>query len=218
MSSFHLPTYRRYQRETADKKPANKVLTPWTVMNFILEVCQNHLLSNDPKTMGYAFEQRYSPNRTESSIYTDINNNWKTTEVQMRPAVFVSRGAATVQGNPTIGQTIGTDVPEAEEHRLTLLSMPCSVVTICNGVGFAEIFAEYMRYPFLYFAKEIEQEYCLQRLRVISIGEPQPFTVDAKDSFSVELRLEIEFFDKWSVKADTLKLKTVSMHADIVEE
>jgi len=210
MSSFNLPYISKDTRELADKRKVCKHITPFTAMTNVVEICKTHFLTNKPEDLGFAFSAKYSTNDNESDILLLPNYDWKAKAVQKRPAVFIGRGNAVVKPNLTIGQTIAVNVPESEDSRVNLIDMPITVSVIATNLGFVEEFAEYVKYPFMYFAREIEHEYGFARFRLINITKPSFFTVDSQDSIVVELNIDTEFYDVWTVKGDHLKLKTVA--------
>jgi len=108
---------------------------------------------------------------------------------------------------------IGINVAESVENRVAQIQMPVKIMVIAEGLGPVEMLADYMKYPFLYFAQEIQKSYCLDRLRFTGIGTPFLLHDQAKDIYGVELSMETEFYNSWTTKGDHLKLKTVTMEA-----
>ncbi len=198
-------------REIAQLTKEECALTPFRVQNIVYEILEQHLLINDPEKLGYPFTQKYNTDETKSQIFIDISNNWKAGSAQKRPAVFVYRGDAQFQVGPnTFGQTSFINVAESETGLYTKVQMPIILNCIAGPVGFAETFADYIKYPFLYFWKNIQEEYCFRRFKLVNISAPEQFTIDAKDSFSVKLTIMTEFYDMWGLIGDDLKLKTVA--------
>jgi hypothetical protein len=211
MSSFNPSYISRTTRERVELQKTPCSLSPWQAFSYIFEVCQQHLLINSGKGLGYAFSHTYSTDPTKSDIALEINYDWKGRHPQKYPAVFVFREDADYGTSKTLGQTVGMNVAESEENRLALVNLPIKIVVLAQGVGFAEEFADYMKYPFLYFAKEIEEEYCFHKVRLVRFGKPKPYTNAAEDTYSIELDLDTEFFNQWVIKGDHLKLKTFTM-------
>lgn len=195
--------------EITDHKEHKKLhLTPWTVQSIVFELIQNHFMTNDPQEMGYAFEQKYSPIREKTQILIDTAYNWKASTASMRPAVFITRGDMPVK-YPTMGQGIGRSARDSESMRIARQQMPISVTVIASPVGLAEQLADFVKYPLVYFAQEIQNEFCIDKFRLVNIGKPQ-LVVENKDNFSIELLIQAEFNDRWVVRGDDLKLKTVN--------
>lgn len=209
MSSFSLSYYSRQQRELADKAKCPPVMSPFDVITVVYEVIQAHMLMNPPDKLGFAFAQKYSQDENASDIALEVKYDWKGKAPQKRPAVFIGRGDARLN-SPTLGQGIGYNVAESEEIRTNLFVLPISVTTIAQGIGFAEQFAEYIKYPLMYFAQEIQKEYRFHKFRLVNVGRPEIFDRDAKDTYAVDLTLETQFYDTWMVKGDHLKLKTMA--------
>lgn len=210
MSSFRIPYISPEARESAEKKLPLCSLTPWEAISAIYEVCEQHLIMNNPTDLGFPFTQKYDPDDTKSDITLDINYDWKANKIQKRPAIFITRGDVVVDVRPTIGQTIAVDPRNSTDQRISIMNMSVIVTTIASGIGFAEQFAEYVRYPFLYFIKEIEKNYCIQKLGIKTIGRPIKFESDVKNTFSIELVLDVHFVNIWGVHMDSLKLKTLA--------
>lgn len=214
MSSFNLPRYTKEDREHSDLAQQKYRLTPFRALSAIYEILEQHLIANDPATLGYAFTQRYSSDYTKSNISLQINYNWKAEIAGKRPAIYLARGHAELNNSLLLGQSLQVHVPSSREERLGLISMPVTVTILANGIGFAEEFADYVKYPFMYFAKEISREYCFKKFRLARIARPEVYTPDGKDCFMIELTLIVEFYDQYTVTGDYLPLKTV--HSAVV--
>lgn len=199
-------------REIDEAQKKRCTLNPFRVQSIVYEILKNHLIINKPKDLGYPIEEVFDPDDKKTKIFLDMSNNWKSSSPALRPAVFVYRGeAAYDSGHKTIGgNVVGINVAESEKTIISKVSMPIIINCIYGPVGAAEIFADYIKHPFLYFFNQIEEEYCFQRFKLVKISEPELFTVDAKDNFSVKLFIETEFNETWTVKGDHLKLKTVN--------
>lgn len=209
MSSFNLPRITRDTRESLDLKKEKCSLSPFRVVNIIYEILEEHLITNDPATLGYSFTQRYHPDPKQSTITLAVNYNWKADSAGKRPAVYLSRGDAITNTSLTLGQTMSSDVKTSTEDRIGLVSMPISISALANGLGFAEEFADYIKYPFMYYAKEISDEYCFKKFRLMRVSKPELYTTDAKDCFLIELSVLTEFYDIHSITGDYLPFKTM---------
>lgn len=200
----------KLQREINEKKKTPCGLSPFRAQSIVFEILKNHLLINKPKDLGFPFDEIYDVDDKKTKIFLDMSNNWKASQPQQRPAVFVYRGDAEHGVGPNvIGNVIGSRVAESEEDMITKVSMPIMINCIHSPIGAVETFAEYIKYPFLYFYKQIQAEYCFHKFRLVSVTAPEQINVDAKDAFSVKLTIATEFNDAWTVKGDHLKLKTV---------
>lgn len=214
MSSFNLSRITKEARETADLKHKKCSLSPFRVVNIMYEILEEHLITNDPATLGYSFSQRYHPDQKQSTISLDVNYNWKADKAGKRPAIYLSRGDAITNGSLTLGQTMSIDVPSSTEDRIGLVSLPISINVLANGLGFAEEFADYVKYPFMYYAKEISEEYCFKKFRLVRVGRPELYLSDSKDCFLIELSVLTEFYDLHSITGDYLPFKT--MHTEVL--
>ncbi len=203
----------KVDRERTQLAKAPCSLTPFRAQAVVFDILKNHLICNQPKDLGYPMEETYNVDETKSKIFIDMSNNWKASSPQKRPAVFVYRGNAEYdKGVKLIGaNSIGMNVAESEEDFITTVSMPIMLNCIYYPIGGVEIFADYIKHPFLYFQKEIQAEYCFSKFRVASISAPEQYEPDAKTSFSVKITLDVEFKDIWRIKGDHLKLKTIGL-------
>lgn len=207
-NSFSFSTARN--REKALLPTDSCRLNPWRVQNIVFEILQNHLLVNKPKDIGFSFDQTYDKDETKSKIFIDLSHNWKASTPQKRPAVFVYRGDANYNTSPQIfGSKAFIDVPESTVGEISKVKMQIMLNCIAGPVGFAENFADYIKYPFLYFWDNIQKEYCFDVFKLVNISAPEQFSADAKDTYSVKLTIATEFHDTWAIKQDALKLKTV---------
>jgi hypothetical protein len=213
------PTYTsRVSRELAQVRSEKCQLTPFKAQAIVFEILKNHLMVNKPQDLGFPFSEVYDPDETKSKIFIDLSNNWKSSSPQKRPAVFVYRSDANYDAGPklTNNNLIGINVAESEEVMLKTVSMQVMLNCIHSPVGAVESFADYIKYPFLYFSKQIKEEYCFRQFKVLTIGAPEANQTDAKDAFSVKITLALEFYDTWMTKGDHLKLKSmqssVTMH------
>lgn len=224
MNNFHFstPHISSVVREIEEKKRMQCALTPFKAQNIVFEILKNHLIINKPKDLGFPFEEAYDVDETKSKIFIDLSNNWKTSSPQKRPAVFVYRGEANYapQNSMTVGaNVIGRNVAESEESYMRKCSMPIILNCIHSPIGAIETFVDYIKYPFLYYSKIIQEEYCFTKFRLTTISAPEQNLVDSKDAFSVKLVIDTEFNDTWMIKGDHLKLKTVnfSMYTNLTE-
>lgn len=223
MSNFNFDAIPYISSHSLEKIQGEKDivgLDAWLAQRIVFEILENHLLTNDPKDLGFGFSQRYNKDPEKSQIFIDISHNWKACSPQKRPAVYIYRGEADYGGRSVIGQRAFMDVAESTEGFITHVQLPIMLNCIAEPIGFAEEFANYIKYPFVYFWKNIQCEYGFTKFRLSSISPPEHFDVDAKDSFSIKLTLSTEFYDKWAVQQDALKLKTVSTEVmmDIMEK
>lgn len=223
MSDFKFrstPYLTKDSRELAQQGKEKPALDPWVTQRIVFEILETHLLRNDPEDLGYGFTQKYNLDPTKSSIFIDISHNWKASEPQKRPAVFVYRGDADYSDSRILGQKGFVDVAESTEGYANKVRMTISVNCIAEGIGFAEEFANYIKYPFLYFSKNIKCEYGFTNFRLQNISAPEQFDVDAKDTFSIKLTILTEFYDKWAIQQEALKLKTVNtaVYTDLMEK
>lgn len=209
--NFTLPYISSNTKELSDQENPPCSLSPWKVQNIVYEILETHLLTNSPESLGYSFKQKYSKNENESTIALDISHNFKGTTPSKRPAIFVYRGDARYGAGPRVmAQRIHSNIPEAEYAQMTKVELPITVACIAGPVGFVEMFADYVKYPFLYFWKEIEEEYCLYKFRLLNVSNPEPYA-DAKDTFAIKIDLIAEFYDTWAIQQDALRLKTVQL-------
>jgi hypothetical protein len=195
-------------REIAQKASECINLNPWVVQNLVYKLIQNYMLTNDPKVMGYTFDQKYDLDSSKSDIDLAISYNYKADVASKRPAVFVGRENAEIK-YPTFGQSIGGNVAESENTMLGLISLPIRVFVVASPLGFAEQLADYVKQPLMYHAQTIQQDFGFMKFRLMQISKPQ-ILVEAKDNIVVELVLQINYSDGWTVIGDHLKLKTVS--------
>jgi hypothetical protein len=210
MSSFvHKPYISKQTQERISQSKCLNVLTPFKAQEVVYEILENHLITNDPAALGFGFHERYDTVQERSQIFLGISNDFKAKTTNKRPAVYVIRGDASIQSSQTIGQTVGSNVADSLDFQNNKIVMPISVVCIATNVGFTESFADYIRYPFMYFSMQIEKEYCFHKFRLVNISSPKAFTVDAQASFSIELRIDTEFNDTWTIRKDDLKLRSV---------
>lgn len=211
--SFPAPFMSTRNREKALLEEDKCRLNPFRVQNIVYEILQNHLLVNKPKDLGFSFDQVYDKDETKSKIFLDLSHNWKASTPQKRPAVFIYRGDAAYNLGPhPLGSKAKYDVAESLVVEMTKVKMQVMLNCIAGPVGFAENFADYIKYPFLYFWDNIQREYCFDVFKLVNISAPEQFSVDAKDTFSVKLTIATEFHDMWAIQQDALKLKTVSTH------
>lgn len=184
---------------------------PRTAQRYIYEVIQNHFLTNSQQSLGFAGTKKYTTDYRTSDISLSMGHNIKLETPDKLPAVYVIRGDARFNYHGTFKSgRIGTDTREGSNDRAVLVSLPITVVAVDIEVAPAEMFAHYVAYPFLYFPFEIKSEYGFHKLSVTSITAPAPIETTQKQSFMVQIQLEVEYFQKWNVQGDYLRLKNVS--------
>lgn len=198
----------KQDRELSECSPNCLHLNPWNVQQIIYKIIQTFMLTNNPKDMGYTFEQKYALKKEESQIDLEIAFNYKADTASKRPAVFVARSNADIK-YPTMRNTLGVNYKESEEFKLALITLPITVSVVASPVGFVEQLADYVKQPLMYFAQHIQEDFGFSKFRLVSIATPKLY-LEAKDNFVVELALQVEYNDNWVVRGDHLKLKTFS--------
>lgn len=219
---FSTPYTSRVLREVQQTSRPECQLTPFRVQAIVFDILKNHLILNNPKDLGFPFDETYDPDPAKSKIFIDLSNNWKTQAPQKRPAAYVFRGEAEYGKANTnfIGELMSSDPMTSEDTYMKIVTMPIVINCIHSPVGAAESFAEYIKYPFLYFSKQIKEEYCFLKFKLASVSPPEQNLNDAKDAFNIKMIIETEFSDAWIVKKDDLKLKTVntSVYTELTEK
>lgn len=210
--SVPLPTaiYTPYDRER-EENPGREftlILTPWTVQNICYELVTNHFISNDPLKLGYHFQQKFSPDKTKSEIFIDIAYNWDGKVIGQRPAVFIQRDSAK-SASPIINQTIGMNAAESTKEKMAITYLNLGVACIATNLGFVEELADFVKIPFLNFQEQIWADFRFRRFRLEEVGRPQMYP-EAKDHFVVMMTIATVFDERWTVKGDNLKIKSIT--------
>lgn len=196
-------------RELRESPAANKnlILNPWAIIRIIFELIEQHLLTNDPQQIGYITIPAYDSDPKKSKLYLDISYNWKSEVASKRPAVFISRGPASIQ-NKTFQQMISANIPDSEHLMTALVEMPVIINCIAQGIPEVEYLADYIKQPIMYFAQQIQDDCGIARIRLTSIGQPQ-VVEDSKEHFRIQLQVDVAYYDNWMLRGDFLKLRTV---------
>lgn len=211
MPSFtRRPVNANIKEELADKPCECKRHTPWLVQKYIFEILENHMLTNSPTELGFAFNQRYTKDPNTSDISIELAHDFKAAAPQKRPGIFVTRGEAAYK-HPTMKQSLAVDAQEGVISRASFTTLAINVTVIAPELGFAEEFANYVFYPFLHFCPDLTKEYGFHSIRVSRYGSPEHYAQDAPESFSIALTLDVEFYSTWAIRVDALKLKQVVM-------
>jgi hypothetical protein len=183
-------------------------LTPFNVQEIIFELIRNWMLANSGEDEGYTFKQKYNIDPSKSEIVLDIAYNWKAKNAEKLPAIFIQRSDAKVV-YPTMGQVVSRNPKESEETRLGYVSCSIEVACLATTLGLTEQFADYVRQPLMLFRNEIKEAFGFRKFSLNEISKPTIY-VEGKDNFVVRLGIETVYDEGWTVKADDLKLKTVS--------
>jgi hypothetical protein len=194
--------------DTSKEDGSRLILTPWTVQNICYELAANYMLSNDPRSQGYVFGQRYDRDPRKSEIFLDIAYNYRDDVAQKRPAVFISRGDVKYS-YPTFNQQIGGNSRNSEKSKLGVVQMPVQVTVVGTNIGFTEQFAEYVSRVFIDHAEEIRHDFFMRAFRLETMSAPTLY-LESKEHFAVTLNLNTSFDMSFTITGDHLKLKTVS--------
>jgi hypothetical protein len=184
-------------------------MNAWSVQNIVFELIKNYMLSNSPQDLGFTFTQKHTDDPTTNQIFLDISFNWRKDQQGKRPAIFVERGALSLD-YPTFGAQVGGNIKESESERMAIQKMPITVSCLATNLGFTEMLAEYVKQPLLSFRKEIRRDFGFREFALTTVGKPQAIQLEGKDHFYVELGISTAFDDRSMVKGDDLKLKTIS--------
>lgn len=196
------------ERERQDNADDCLHLNPWVAQTIAYEIIQNFMIENDPKKMGYTFDQKYNSDKTKSTIHLEIAYDWRADVANKRPGIFISRGDAQI-GNMTFSSVIGLNPSESEEFKMSQVALPLTVSVVAAPVGLTEQLADYVKQPLAYYSQVIQNDFGFSRFRLVSISKPQ-MVQEAKENFVVELGLQVVYHDGWVVRGDDLKLKTFS--------
>lgn len=197
-----------YDREDMEKDTKVLILTPWTVQNICYEVLKNYMSENSPQSQGYRFKQKYSADDIDTGIALEIAYNYKDGVIQKRPGIYVARGDAQFS-TPTINQMIGINTRDSEKSKLTLVQMPVDISVVATNVGFAEQLAEYVFKIFIHHQENIRNDFLLRQFKLAALATPQLY-LESKDHFLVRIQLLTTFDMGITIKADHLRLKTMS--------
>lgn len=198
----------KQDRELTEQIEEYLHLNPWNVQQIVYKIIQTFMLSNDPKKMGYTFDQKYAIKKEDSQIDLEIAFNYKADTASKRPAIFIARANADIR-YPTMRNLVGMNPAESEQFKLAMISLPITVSVVAGPVGFVEQLADYVKQALMYFAQNIQNDFGFARFRLVSIATPK-FYLESKENFVVELALQVEYNDNWVVRGDHLKLKTFS--------
>lgn len=201
-------TIQHIEYDTNKSATPELYLNAWSVQNIIYELVTNYMTANPPASLGFNFNATYDKDHAKSGILVDIAYNWDAARAGKRPAIFVQRGDWDFK-HPTMGQSISKkNMMESEDERMSINILPITVKVIAAPIGFVEQLAEYVRQAFIYYQKEIQQDFKLRRFRLVEVSKPQIY-VDAKEYFVIMISIEVAFDEGWVIKGDDLKLKTV---------
>lgn len=199
--------------QTSECKP--HPTSPYDVQTYIYEILENHFLTQTQEDLGFASKKTYNRDYKKSDISLSIGHSLKIQTPDKVPAVYIVRGDARINAFGSIGGRIGNNVVEGTKDKAAHVSLPISLLIIEVDAAVTEKFAEYVTYPFLYFNTEIGREYNFQKMSVVNISSPQPIDKDQKESFAIQVDLNIDYYQTWRVKGDYLRLKTVHIEADV---
>lgn len=183
-------------------------LTAWNVQSIVYELLANYMVNNDPEELGFKFKQKFSVDKTKSDVVLDIGYNWKTTEANKVPAIYITRGDVQLSGL-TFDKATQVNTITSETSRLLLNKMAIQLACIATNVGFTEQFAEYIKQSFTTFSQEIKREFGFRQFHLSSMSKPAIY-LESKEKFVVLLNLDVAFDEGWVVQGNDLKLKSVS--------
>jgi hypothetical protein len=211
MPDFIVYNRTAQQLETAinDTQIPRLSFNAWTAQNIVFELIRNYFLANTPASLGFPIQHKFDLDPLKSEIFLEISYNYSAVTASKRPAIFIGRDDLRII-SPTIGQHLGPGrYRDSETSRLTINQVPVKIVVISHPVMLAELLAEYVKQPLLYFQQEILNDFGLRRFRLVNISKPEVMA-EQKDNFRITLSVEIAFDEGWVIKRDDLKLKTVS--------
>lgn len=199
-----------YQREDNDPKSVTRflVMSPWSVQNIVLEIVRLYMLKNDPYDDGFNFSQRYDLDTSKSGIFLDVGYNWNAESVKKRPAIFIQRDAAHTS-SPTLGGSIGRNVPDSTNTKLSVTQMGVKVKCLATNLGFIEQLAGWVRNAFLSYQIEIQRDFGFRKFRLV-VMSPPTINDEDKEIFEVTLMLDVCFDENFTIQQEALRLKTVS--------
>ena len=197
-----------YNNSTAASDSTYMLMSPLAVQEIIYELVVQHFTNNDPAQQGFVWEQRYSPNPTETGITIAMGNSWKNKEASKRPSIFIFREADQI-ARPTILQAVSVNTKESQTGTLAIHTMRCGIACLATNAGFTEELAEFVRRHFTYYETQIRNDFKFRRFRLSSVSKPQIY-VESSDHFIVVLSIETVFDDGVVIYSDDLKLKTIS--------
>jgi hypothetical protein len=208
-STVDMPPQYLLARPDLDAATHRLPITAWTCQGIVLETLKNYMLANPPQDCGFAFSQRYHTDPSESKILLDVGYHWKTQLAKMTPATYINRGEVRI-GQLTLTGETHVNPKESSVQRNVTNTMSVTLSCIAPGIGFAEQYAEYNKQAIMSFSREIKKELGLRQFRLIGMSKPTIY-LDTKDTFVIELTIEISFDEGWIVQREDPKLKTVGL-------
>lgn len=216
--STYITPYRDPSKQDLITRGAEKdytlILTPWTIQNLILELVTIHFLSNDPKEAGYHFngnivlDKHNRIDQEKSDIYINIANSFDEKVVKKRPAIIIERGDVSYV-TQTYDQNVGQDPKESLKYKQVLANLGIGVSCIATSVMHVEELVDFVSKIFLHFQGQIQKDFGFNRFRLQSVSPPQVFP-EAKTHFISMASILVTYYDRWTIKGDHLKIKSVS--------
>lgn len=201
-------SYRPSELEAQRGNNGVVLLTPFYIQAALKEVLHLFMLHNSPASLGFAFNEKYNPERTAgNNIYLDMAFSFDTASMQTRPAIFVYREDAAFQG-VTFDRTLGSNSAESERLRSHLTRCNFGVACIAQEIGFVEALANYITIPLLEFESQIRADLCLQRFRMSSMSRPQLYQ-ESKEHYIIVLGIEVAYFTGTKIREEALKIKNI---------
>lgn len=193
-----------------DEEDCKITLSNYTVPRIVYQILKLYMMNNKPEDVGVILKQKYDPDQTKSDILLDIGFNWKSQVMSKVPAVFVQREDA-IYKTPTMGENVATDQVTGKDTRVAIVSLPVIVTCVAaEPVAVVEQLAEYIKQPLLYFRREIQVDYGIRSFILEKVTAPK-LLAEGKNNFYVNLLVNVDYHDGWTISRNSLKLKKVDV-------
>lgn len=207
-NSADLPYISPIERELSGKPKPTLRLTPFNIQRVLFNLVTLHWTNDNPSLNGYTFDQRYTPNDSDSSVFIDMALNKKLNPADKKPSIIISRSDGNYN-SPVMNQMIGVDPREGVVEKVHIITCGLTISCIAEPVGLVEQIADWTAEPLTEYEELIRKDFKLRRFRMSTITRPQQYK-DIKDYMLINIQMETVFDSNVRITEDSLKLKTIS--------
>jgi len=174
--------------------------TPLVLQNILLEVLRNFFA-------GSSDQFQYSPDARHTKLIVEPAFRWNAQEVQVRPAVYIKRGAFQY-ARVSIDDVKSRDATEATTEYIMMANAMVTCMCISKVAGEVELLAEEVSEVLIAFKKAIREDFGFKKFEVASINEVG-ILEESSEHFACPILVTMQFEESWVVKLESLKLQQV---------
>ena len=187
--------------------------TPMVLYGIFTELTQQFYSNVDNLTIGTP-QKPWTPNPDTTKIWIDTELRWNDDHPEMRPAIYIKLGP--LQYVSLTGRSdglAGGNLRSAEEYYSRSGTGSVSFVHLAGSAGEACLLGDATHDYLDAFSKQIRDDFCFTKFFLQGRVPLADQSKESKERYQSTVTCSFEFQDRWTIKLESQRLKSVTMRA-----